>query len=94
MTTTKAINLKPFIAGARGLGSFAVTLAFAAAVIAAWAAEPTPKTKADNPLVGTWKMVSAKWGGQESKLPEGQTTLKHVPPRQLMWASYERVDMK
>jgi hypothetical protein len=86
MTTTKAINVKPFIAGARGLGVLAVVLACAAAAVAAWAAEP----KSDHPLVGTWKLVSAKYGGEESKLPEGATTLKHVTPSQFMWASYDK----
>lgn len=45
--------------------------------------------KAENKLVGTWKQVSAIYGGREFK-PEGVTTLKHVTPTQFMWASYDR----
>src|SRR5207249_1613248 len=39
-------------------------------------------------LVGTWRLVSARYGGQDHKSPEGTTTLKHVTPAQFMWASY------
>lgn len=39
-------------------------------------------------LVGTWKLASAKYGGNESPLPVETTTLKHVTPAQFMWASY------
>jgi hypothetical protein len=45
--------------------------------------------KAENKLVGTWKLISAKYGGQEHKFPEGTTTLKHVTPTQFMWATYD-----
>ena len=41
-------------------------------------------------LVGTWKLVSAKYDGQEFKQKEGTTTIKHVTPSQFMWASYEK----
>ncbi len=47
-----------------------------------------PKT--ENKLVGTWKQVSAVYGGREFKFPEGTTTLKHVTPTQFMWASYDK----
>ena len=58
----------------------------------------TPRTAADekgeaktpNRLVATWKLVSAKFGGQESKLPEGATQVKHVTPTQFMWAIYDK----
>jgi hypothetical protein len=46
--------------------------------------------KPDNELVGTWKLVSAKYDGQENKLPEGITMLKHVTPVQFMWAIYDK----
>lgn len=45
--------------------------------------------KPDHKLVGSWTMVSAKYGGQEYKFPEGTTTVKHVTPTQFMWASYD-----
>src|SRR5262245_54887063 len=46
--------------------------------------------KADNPLVGTWKVISAKYSGQEVQRPEGHTHLKHVTPTQFMWAIYDK----
>jgi len=45
---------------------------------------------APHKLVGTWKMVSAKYGGQEFTFPDGMTTLKHVTPAHFMWASYDK----
>lgn len=41
-------------------------------------------------LIGTWKMKSAKYGGQEYSFPEGTTTLKHVTPAQFMWVTYDK----
>jgi hypothetical protein len=43
-----------------------------------------------NKLVGTWKLVSAKYGGNEFKLPEGSTHIKHITPTQFMWATYDQ----
>jgi hypothetical protein len=43
-----------------------------------------------NKLIGTWKMVSAKYGGSEFAFPEGTTTIKHVTPSHFMWASYDK----
>lgn len=40
-------------------------------------------------LVGTWKLVSAKYGGQEFQLPAGLSMVKHVTPEQFMWARYD-----
>jgi hypothetical protein len=50
-----------------------------------------PKREADpqGKLVGTWKLVSARYGGQEYKFAEGTTTIKHITPTQFMWASYD-----
>jgi hypothetical protein len=39
-------------------------------------------------LVGTWKLVSAKYGGNESNLPQTATTLKHITPTHYMWLTY------
>jgi len=61
----------------------------AAAAIAVRADEPA-KGQAANPLVGTWKAVSAKYGGQEASRPDGYTHLKHVTPTQFMWAIYDK----
>lgn len=44
---------------------------------------------ASGQLVGTWKLVSAKYGGRESNLLGRLTTLKHMTPTQYMWGSYD-----
>ncbi len=44
--------------------------------------------KAGSELVGTWKLVSAKYGGRDASFLAGSTTLKHVTPTQFMWATY------
>jgi hypothetical protein len=61
-------------------------LAVVVSVTAACAVADEPKP--DNKLIGTWKAVSAKYGGTEVKRPEGFTQLKHVTPTQFMWAAY------
>ena len=48
------------------------------------------EVKPQNPLVGTWTLVSAKYGGREFQFPEGTTHVKHVTPTHFMWATYER----
>jgi hypothetical protein len=53
-------------------------------------AEPdTDSKKADNKLVGSWKCISAKYGGKDAPRPEGYTHVKHVTPTQFMWAIYD-----
>lgn len=49
----------------------------------------TAEAKTDNKLLGTWKMVSAKYAGQEFKFPAGTTTLKHVTPNQFIWVGHD-----
>ncbi len=63
----------------------AAVVLFAGAAQHGFADEP----KAENKLVGSWKLVSAKYGGEDHKFPEGNTTLKHVTPTQFMWATYD-----
>jgi hypothetical protein len=67
----------------------AVVLAVAATAVAVRADEPA-KAAAANPLVGTWKAVSAKYDGKEAARPHGHTHLKHVTPTQFMWALYDK----
>lgn len=62
---------------------------FLAPIAAAWADEPGV-AKSEYKLLGTWKSVSAKFGGQEYKFPEGMTTLKHVTPAHFMWTSFDK----
>jgi hypothetical protein len=45
--------------------------------------------EAGGKLIGTWKFVSGKYGGQEVKFPPGMTMIKHVTPEQFMWARYD-----
>src|SRR5262245_18673522 len=44
--------------------------------------------KAESKLIGTWKLVSAKYGGKENALPTAMTTIKHITPAQMMWLTY------
>ena len=67
----------------------AVVLGLALAAIAVRADEPTGATKLQDRLIGTWKLASAKYGGQDASFPPGTTTVKHVTPTQFMWASYD-----
>ena len=46
--------------------------------------------KAENQLLGTWKLVSAKYGGEDVKFPEGSARIKHVTAIQFMWADYDK----
>src|ERR1700757_4949546 len=46
--------------------------------------------KPENKLVGTWKLVSAKYGGQDIQFPEGYTTLKHVTTDHFTWVNYDK----
>ena len=66
-------------------------LAVVVMLAVATAAARSDDTKADNKLVGTWKLISAKYNGNESNLPETATTLKHITPTQMMWVSYDKV---
>ncbi len=68
----------------------AVLVALVVAGAGARAEEPKGAAKADNKLLGTWKLVSAKYGGNEFKFPEGTTMVKHVTPTQFMWATYDK----
>jgi hypothetical protein len=68
----------------------AVIIALAVTAAAVRADDPKGDEKGEQQLVGTWKVVSAKYGGKELRLPEGTTTVKHVTPTQFMWATYDK----
>jgi hypothetical protein len=68
--------------------ALAFTVAFAAR--SAKGDEPGPSDKLQYKIIGTWKLVSAKYSGQEVKFPEGNTMLKHITPSQFMWATYDK----
>ena len=67
----------------------AIAIVLAPMVAIGRADDPKGQPKAENKLIGTWKLVSAKNNGAESKLPEGFTQLKHVTPNHFMWAVYD-----
>ena len=90
MATPKATNARILTGVAQAAGCLAVIIALAVTVATARSAESKPDAKSDHKLVGTWKLVSAKYGGQQSSLPESLTTLKHVTPSQFMWATYDK----
>jgi plasmid stabilization system protein ParE len=39
----------------------------------------------ENPLIGTWKLVSAKYRGRESDIAERYTIHKHITPTHYIW---------
>lgn len=72
------------------------TMALALLVVVACASacsaadEPKDQGAAANELVGTWKLVSAKYGGREAQFPEGTTMLKHMTRTHYMWVTYDK----
>src|SRR5262245_53180175 len=56
--------------------------------VAVMAAAVRADEKTENKLVGTWKAISAKYGGQEVNRPADFMQLKHVTPTHFMWAVY------
>ncbi len=65
-------------------------LAFFLVLASATARADEPKdVAAGRKLVGTWKIVSAKYGGNEYTFPAGATTIKHVTPTHFMWVTYD-----
>lgn len=74
------MKLRAFVAAALLVG---MTYAYSVSV----GKEEAAKADASQ-LIGTWKLVSAKYGGQEASFPDGMTVLKHVTPEQFMWARY------
>src|SRR5262245_22243207 len=48
------------------------------------------ETRTENKLIGTWKMVKAKYGGNEVTIPEGTTEFKHVTSAHFMLAAIDK----
>ena len=44
----------------------------------------------ENPLIGTWKVLSARHGGVVSDLPQRYKILKHVTPTHYTWVWIDR----
>jgi hypothetical protein len=51
--------------------------------------DPAKTDGAAGKIIGTWKLVSAKYDGEESDLPKNSTTLKHITPGNFVWVTYE-----
>jgi hypothetical protein len=49
---------------------------------------PRDQNKPEREILGTWKLVSAKYGNEEIKLEDLGTTPKHITSTQFMWVSY------
>lgn len=90
ITTRKATNARVLAGETRPAWCLAMIIAFALTAATVRPAEPKGDAKYENKLVGTWKLVSAKYGGKEFKFEEGVTTVKHVTTTQFMWASYDK----
>lgn len=69
--------------------SLVLILGLALTAAVARADEPQAGAKLEEKLLGTWKLISARYGGREAKFPEGVTMLKHVTSTQFMWATYD-----
>jgi hypothetical protein len=48
------------------------------------------EARTENKLIGTWKMVKAKFDGKEFKIPEGATQFKHITPTQYMFVDFDK----
>ena len=51
--------------------------------------DPPKADAAGAKLIGTWKLVSAKYGDNDFDPKELGTTLKHITPGNFMWVSYD-----
>jgi hypothetical protein len=51
--------------------------------------EPNKQQPPQDKLVGTWRLVSAKYGAEEFKFSEGTTMVKHITPTHFMWVTYD-----
>jgi hypothetical protein len=68
---------------ARSIASVVLTLLFLPVVSVADAQIPDEKLSKE--LVGTWKVVSSKFGGRDSDLPKRLNILKHITPTHMTW---------
>ena len=86
----KATDAKRVTTSLQSAWRLALIVALVITAVTARSAEPKADANSENKLVGTWKLVSAKYGGEEFKFEEGVTTVKHVTTTQFMWASYDQ----
>jgi len=90
MLRWKATSTKGFTPRMHAAWCLVTIVALAVITTTVRSAESKSDARTENKLVGTWRMVSAKYGGEEYKWEEGITTVKHVTPTQFMWASYDK----
>ena len=69
---------------------FSVFVGLALSATRALGDEPKGGAELQNKLIGTWKLVSAKYGGEGYTFPEATTHIKHITPTQFMWATYDQ----
>jgi hypothetical protein len=53
------------------------------------AAEQGDNEAVERKVIGTWKLVSATYGGEKVDLEELGITLKHITPTSFVWLSYD-----
>lgn len=74
----------------RVIGVLSLVLASATLFVSQVSADdPKGGEKADK-LVGTWKLVSAKFGGEAVPLSVDTPTLKHITPTHYTWLTYRK----
>jgi len=89
INNTTAVTRTSMTRSIQCLGSIMIFV-FVVATATGWSADPKGEASPGHALIGTWKLISAKYDGQESPIPAEATTLKHVTPAQFMWASYDK----
>ena len=52
-------------------------------------AEQGNKDADESKLIGTWKLVSAKYGNREIDVSKLGTTVKHITPTSFVWVGYD-----
>jgi hypothetical protein len=74
------------------LASLVAVAAFTSFTSGRSTADDPKKSEAmtENKLVGTWKQVKAKFGGNDVKIPEGTTQLKHITPTHFMFVDFDK----
>lgn len=69
-------------------------LADGMAIEEVWERIPGEKEQTSHKLIGSWKLVHAKYNGRESDLPESSATLKLVTPTQTIWLRIDPVSKR
>lgn len=75
--------------GVLALPTAAVVLAASLSYPARGSGHIESQSDCQGKIVGTWRLVSAKFGGKESPLAKETITLKHVTGTHFTWMSYD-----